>query len=132
VPVRTPSSAPVLAALKTGETAGSTMSNELALPAGEVSWSAGSRVPAPVQGNALRITSVRFEREDEVWCTTVPVMGSFVANGVVVSNCWYAAAYAAKGRKSIPKRKPKPDDWEQEAEPRRKRSSTGFGYGSRV
>lgn len=44
-------------------------------------------------------------------------------------SAFYSAAFASKGRKAIPKRKHKPDDWEIEAKREKKSVGTSFGYG---
>lgn len=104
-----------------------------ALPVGASSWQAGMRIGSTVHGDALRVVGVSPERVDNTWCTTVPVMGAFVANGVLVANSvLYAHSYASRGKAGIPKRLQKRHAWwEQSTEQTfsEPRGRGRFGYG---
>lgn len=95
-------------------------SNAYALSAGQHSWSAGSRVPAPAHGSAVKIVAVEHAPPSDVGCLNVPGMGAFVAEGVVVSNCMYATSFASHGKKGLPTvKRYEREEGDDDDEPRR-------------
>lgn len=66
---------------------------------------------------------------EDVWCLDVPGMGAFVAEDVVVSNCYYACGFASHGRAGIPGKKSKKEDLDvEERDGSRGRSGYGESY----
>jgi hypothetical protein len=108
-----------------------TRSSEYALPAGSNSWPSGSSVSPPVHGVAAKVIAIETVGKADVYCTSVPGMGAFVANGIVVSNCFYSMGYASHGRAGLGWRSADSDDVSDEKEkPKGKRGR--WGYGSQV
>jgi hypothetical protein len=115
----------------TGEHPALTTWRDFALPAGKRSWLAGTVVKPPVHGDALRVLEVTSFGVADVYCTTVPVMGAFVANGIVVSNC-YSASYASFGREGLGwSRKDAEDDDDEKPDTMVKEGYWGYGTSRR-
>jgi len=112
----------------TGENRESMTLSEFALPAGSLSWEHGSRTSRPVLGSAVKVLSVSPAGKADVYCTTVPVMGAFVACGVVVSNCAYRTADGESMRRRIENRRQSHMD-DEDGPKRRKRDKGGWGSG---